>query len=1529
MDYKEYSALLSGDPIERSALQFLDELEEREYELLTWGFVDGGFTRTQLEELADDVAERQSEFVSHDKLLDLLENRRLIFSFQAGEQQLYRTRFAESIRLLFHLRQIFGPEQWASAPRLVADYRLEIRARRYPRRSVSSDRLTERLESQEELSTVERDTLRALVAPPGEDEFLLSDFQSQATAHLRANLGSSSSGGTIVCTGTGSGKTLAFYLPSLMRIVKLMSKDSFWTQVVAIYPRNVLLTDQFTEAYRQARHLDGVAVKYRGRKIRIGAFYGPTPLAAGIEDVQRHGWEARGADFKCPYVVCPRCGADMIWHREHILSRQGILVCSDGRCRQRTSEDEVVLTRTGMQSEPPDVLFTTTETLNRQLSSSWSRHVFGVDRSRDRSPYVMLLDEAHAYSGTHGAQVANLIRRWRALVRRPIHFVGLSATLRDPQGFFGQLVGLHPGAVTAIGEGEDMEEQGKEYHVILRGDPVSGTSLLSTSIQTSMLLGRILDPAGSRISQDIYGNRLFVFTDDLDVTNRLYHNLLDAEARDSRGNEQPGREPLASFRSNSHPDLARRFSNGQAWRICEEIGHSLSPPNHRLRVGRTSSQDVGVDATSNVVVATSSLEVGYNDPAVGAILQHKAPRDSASFIQRRGRAGRKRITRPWTVVVVSDYGRDRLAYQAYEQLFDPILDRPTLPIKNRYVLKMQMVYAFIDWMVSQLPPNPIGHVWSDFAGPARNGFQQQRQDISVQIIKDLLSNDRLQDKLALHLCEALSIDESEVQALLWEPPRALMTAVLPTLLRRLLTNWSTVTASASDTGTDYRVQTVPMPDFVSENLFSDLSLPEVQISTPVHQSTDVEIWSLPITQALNTIAPGRVTRRFGLRHVLASHWVAPPNLHAATQQMAVQDCCVQYEELGDFQIEQAGATAVTSVRCIRPRTIAMTQVPVNEVLPTSNAFLDWRSQIYYMSEGESHNVPPNMHLGHLVKSVTFFTNNTRNPLNVRRFAVGSDASIRLRNGQESCLSIAFIDDDTGAQAAMGFEQEVDGVLFSCSITDDYLDRVLNGNGLRSSRSPFFVYSVANDALLAQYANPFRLEWMAQVYLSVILEVAVRENLSVQDAIEKCHNDDLPTQADHVLDSIFQVIEDRTPQEGDSEDARQAVSGRGHQEIHQLLCDANVCHRLKELSPSLWDRPDNEFRDWLAIRLRATLGGALLQACQQIAPEYQLGDLYLDIDQGVHPPNCDMVRLHEGAVWVTENMMGGGGVVEEIAKRYSEDPRRFFLLVEMALGFSDLELVDSELTRIVGLTQSDQQVAEAFAHIRGARDNHDLRVSRDMLMCTLDRHNVQATHSVMVSLNARVLRAGSSAKSDALLNEITGFWSAEEDRLGVEIDARVFAYVVSSFDRFKTQLADVLRPFGDEAEGRLSSYSLLYGLLWPRGVAIRERVLASYNPYCKMVPADPRLIRDESMQLTSSVAVEEEAWQAKISDELAEHGTGRVSASAHHPGLLRSAILELVTQPIEADFLYLYPYVAQLQRTGDRLVATLHLREALQ
>lgn len=1522
----------SDETSDQLAIKLLDTLEERELELLTWGFLDGGFTSHEIDGLANAIVSQHDDYVDSDHLIDLLLDRRLLFDFPVGERRLYRTRFAESVRLFAQLRQIFDEKKWDISPRLVADYRLSVRPRRYPRRYIEPSQVIKRLEAKRKCTTIEKAVLHALLSPPGQNDLLLSDFQVLATGQLLDTLRSRNTNGVIICAGTGTGKTLAFYLPCLMKVANFLEKDEHWTQMIAIYPRNELLKDQFTEAYKQTRLIDAATQQRTNRKICLGAYFGPTPRKAQVDAVENAEWDKRSGGFVCPFLRCPKCENDLVWKRRDIERGRNRLVCVDTQCGGEVRDDEIFLTRDTIQSTPPDILFTTTEMLNRQMSSSWSGHVFGIGQSRERSPYMMLLDEVHTYYGTHGAQVGLLIRRWRHMIRCPVQFVGLSATLNDAQGFFADLVGLPPGSVEVIDAGNDLEEEGKEYQLVLRGDPISATSLVSTSIQTAMLLGRILDPPGNSRSGNIFASKLFLFTDDLDVTNRIFHNLQDAEGLDSYGRPRTDKQPLASFRSSNRPDTVARFREGQSWRICEEIGHNLDPPNNQLQIDRTTSQDPGVKNTSQVVVATSSLEVGYNDLTVGAILQHKAPRNTASFLQRRGRAGRIRITRPWTIVVLSDYGRDRLAYQAYEQLFDPVLERPSLPIRNRYVLRIQMVYAFMDWVATQIKNTWRGSVWDDFAGPARNDYVKQRQEHESGIIHKLLTDSSYREQLAQYLQRALRVSEDEVLALFWEPPRAMITAVLPTLLRRLNTTWKRISLSSTGQSDDYQVPHVPLPDFVPENLFSDLSVPEVAIRTPRHGTDKKDTWSLPLTQALKTIAPGRVTRRFGIKHILDSHWIEPPDLVSSRSDMPLRQLFTEYEDIGTFQATTADSKeshSTIDLRCVRPWVIDLTQSPSN-VLPTSNAFLDWRSQLYNEHPGEVYDILPNSPLEKLVKSITFFTHNLRCPLHVRRFALGSNASVRFRNGDEHTIYIRFTDDTTGNPVAIGFEHEVDGILFECDISDEFRRNILSGDGLHACRNAYFLHLVTNDTILLKFGNSFRLGWLGQIYLSLVLEKAMRQAITLAEATKECRLQINMEEIDQVLNAIFHVVDVEVEKAEDESKEDIDKGGRVHDAIRTLLNIDDVRKRLGELSDCLWKNPDAAFHEWLNRRLKATLGGAFLQACYQLSPQYQVGDLHLDIEGGPLPPVIEQLLSRKDAIWITESTIGGVGVIEEVLRRYSEDPRRFFLLVEAVFGLSDFEVIDEELTHILELTQSTQEVAQSFAYVREANTNEALKNASQDLMKSLAKHNVLLTHSVMTSLNARILRTGTSEQTDALLYTLIHRWQDEENRLEVDIDARVFAYLANSDREYSEQLSQVLQNIGGSVDGaHLNRYAVLYSLLWPRGSMIRERALESYNPYVNLPSGDSKLIRDQLFQQIEIVSLEDTSWREQVDSLLAKQGIAHIATPSEQRNLLHNAIMELVSQPVEAGFLRLYPYVARVQRMTGNIVATLHLREAVQ
>ena len=89
--------------------------------------VDGIATQSELIDRADAFLNRESgwaQFSAAEELLDEMERRRLLVNL--GEQNPeYRTRFAETVRLLARLKQLFpqhmrGGDAWLAAPTLVA-----------------------------------------------------------------------------------------------------------------------------------------------------------------------------------------------------------------------------------------------------------------------------------------------------------------------------------------------------------------------------------------------------------------------------------------------------------------------------------------------------------------------------------------------------------------------------------------------------------------------------------------------------------------------------------------------------------------------------------------------------------------------------------------------------------------------------------------------------------------------------------------------------------------------------------------------------------------------------------------------------------------------------------------------------------------------------------------------------------------------------------------------------------------------------------------------------------------------------------------------------------------------------------------------------------------------------------------------------------------------------------------------------------------------------------------------------------------
>lgn len=1476
---------------ERFLSGVLDDLEDLELPLLAWGVTTGTIAH---DEVLDAINERlisdDAPDVTADEVFTALRDTALLFQIPGSSPRRYRTRLAETVRLTTRLRQLFGPRDLTSPPArwweqgrtLVADYRLHTARRRYPKRDITVDAALRELEQTDAWTAGHTRTARTQLPYP-----TVARFQVDATRTITTALSRNHSAGVIIGAGTGSGKTLGFYLPAFAAMAAHARAGGTGVHTLALYPRIELLRDQLREAVSAAVRVNDSSTSVPGRRLRIGVLYGDTPRNAAHLQMRiphlTRAWVNRRGDAVCPYMSCPACRHALLWSRQDQDDNHERLRCSRDSCGLVI--EDVVLTRDKLRSNPPDLLFTTTEMLNRNATHPGLAPLLGW--RGQRRPSLLLLDEAHTYTGMHGAQVGLLLRRWRHAVRSPVTFVGLSATLRDAGTFFAQLTGLPITTVDYVSpQPQDLEEEGREYAIALRADPVSGASQLSTSIQTAMLFGRVLD---LRDGEFLHGSRGFLFTDDLDVTNRFYDDLRDAEGggRSARGPRRAGRV-LAGLRSPDADFRAERFADGQSWDLVQQIGRDLDPNAvvGDLRIGRTSSQDVGVDNDADLVVATASLEVGYDDDRVGLVLQHKAPHDAAAFIQRRGRAGRRRGTRPWTVITLSDYGRDRLAYQAYDTLFSPELTVRRLPVRNRFVLKIQGTQSLLDWLSitlrdARIDPREVLKA----PRPNNRGAASEQSRALAELLEKLITDPALQDNLVVHLRRALDISADEAQALLWEQPRALLLSVAPTALRRLRCEWRPIDPDPGAYPGSL------LPEFLTTALYQPLNVPEVHFQLPFTDEPE----TLSIERALREAVPGRVSRRYGHRTSDDRTWLPLP----ANGLLEIDSFVESHSPQGTWQ-----PRGHQRLQVFRPHVIALQQPPP-EVADRSHGQPVWASEILEPVSGlYSADIPKPSSWTDRITAVGFATSAAGNPAEVRRMTLGAECETTYDRGAPLTVSSSVRYGRDGQPAALGFRLTVDAMRFHLAPLDLTRQGVIAHLRSPQWRSLAFTTAVAQDSSLDEVANSFQRNWLTTVYTAAYA-LAATEGGNTDRSGESIH---ASLRGGSWRDNVQQILRAlyRDAGSGAATAPDRLVAG-----LVELSTDTRLTECLDRHARLLWsDDVVNLTQELAQQAYRDTIAAAVLAAAQRACPDAQDRDLIVDV---VAPEPNDRATT----IWLSETSLGGIGVVEYLTQYYTENPRRFWGLVDSALGPSDHDYVHTTVVRLLEHLVSEPTgiAAQAMSALRDARSAHTADEALQQLRAAWTTLTGHPRHHAMAALSTRLLRPGTTNDTDATVLGLVDAWDSLQHRLGFEVEAAVFAY-----------LAGTGRvPTGNTA----LTADQVFSLLWPRGNKARVQHLQHYQPYAATPVLDRLLAQAAHDERLPTVAVDDPDWLDRYTAAVRDRGAVVLTAPTHQMRAFAAALKTVPAVAVDRDVLRVYGDVRAIARDGGQLRATIEVREVAQ
>lgn len=256
---------------------------------------------------------------------------------------------------------------------------------------------------------------------------------------------------------------------------------------------------------------------------------------------------------------------------------------------------------------------------------------------------LVVIDEAHTYSGVFGSNAAYLFRRIHHLARQlgaVPRYIAASATIRDPQVHMRKLTGLDFSII-----GSDLDTSGRKARRLLMVEPPPEQDVLVSLTQLM------------RFVTDKTEHRFITFVDSRKRTEQLAAVMRRGQGTD-RGDEEIEvdrfeRMHVYPYRAGYEPDDRKRIEES-------------------LRNGAIRG-----------VISTSALELGVDLPNLTLGILYGVSNSATSYFQRIGRVGRHK---DGTIIVVNNGSvLSNRVFRNPDELDRMPLTESTLYLENKHI----------------------------------------------------------------------------------------------------------------------------------------------------------------------------------------------------------------------------------------------------------------------------------------------------------------------------------------------------------------------------------------------------------------------------------------------------------------------------------------------------------------------------------------------------------------------------------------------------------------------------------------------------------------------------------------------------------------------------------------------------------------------------------------------------------------------------------------------------------------------------
>ncbi len=565
-----------------------------------------------------------------------------------------------------------------------------------------------------------------------ETDFRLRLFQEEALKHILSELARtnpSTQQPLLLSIPTGGGKTEAFLIPLIAHLYDERTRQLQSGRIpraavrsIVVYPTRALANDQARRIAEILYQMNQNAIE--DRKISVGVLTGDTPTS---------GYNL--LTEKSLLQLCPRCSLVLtdFSEKKGQDSKESITIA---RCICGAEIDYFRLTRADILNQPPDILITSPDMINRMLQvPSYHRKIFSPEIS------IVVLDEIHMYNSVFGCNVAHLLRRFEEACKRKPLYVGVSATIRNAKELACLIFDADLDSVKYLrpkGKDEDETEEKRayldyetaparyRYHYALT--PAKLASGQNQKVTTSVL--NVADVIG-HLLRDPHFRKMLIFSNFRQDTDDIVRFLRDQEDR---------------YYSTYHRELlprilAMRGSNTKAigftkteldvisavdrwYQRAQELGMLNEPglevgwhrgglereerikavnrfaTTQRLNAPDEDSSELPID----VMIATSTLELGIDIGDVTTVMNCGAPFTTNEYTQRVGRGGRRKDALALTIIDPRnplDFYFLKHFRQYAHPTSDDFEDAPII-VSNLEVTKSHVYARLLDWLARHL-----------------------------------------------------------------------------------------------------------------------------------------------------------------------------------------------------------------------------------------------------------------------------------------------------------------------------------------------------------------------------------------------------------------------------------------------------------------------------------------------------------------------------------------------------------------------------------------------------------------------------------------------------------------------------------------------------------------------------------------------------------------------------------------------------------------------------------------------------------